>query len=115
MQTVVFGGDHDDLPIEAAPLRSKSPSDFKGLCPHCQSSSSLHFEGSTNPFPDITSMELDTVVEHGLLYTQKLIEAGVSVEFHLFRAAPHGFIFSKTLLTDWAREEYARVLEGAMI
>lgn len=57
---------------------------------------------------DISICELDSLVNHGVEYSKLLLEAGVSVETHIWRGTIHGFV---TLLPDAevtgrARAEY---------
>lgn len=97
-QRMLYGGNQPELPVEAAPLRSTNLEDFQGLCPHY-----------------IISAEIDSLVENGILYSHRLLQAGVRLEFHLFKGAPHAFGLFGTSLSKVSQNEYLRVLPAAMV
>ncbi|KAL8291579.1 hypothetical protein RQP46_002557 [Phenoliferia psychrophenolica] len=91
-QRLVFGSDHETLPLHGAPLRSTNAEDFKGLPPHY-----------------IAAGELDSLVDHSVTYANLLQAAGVSTELHVWRGAVHGFIHP-----GWATS-YAQRAIGCML
>ncbi|KAK4056387.1 hypothetical protein OIO90_002530 [Microbotryomycetes sp. JL221] len=87
----VYGG--AEPPIEAAPLRSDNPEiDFAGYPPFY-----------------INSCELDSLGDHGIALTNKLLAAGVSVEFHQYRGATHAFS-SLMPMSNLAQSLYAELV-----
>lgn len=113
---MLYGGNQPELPVEAAPLRSTNLEDFQGLCPHCEHlMKAVQGRLFTMKFLDIISAEIDSLVENGILYSHRLLQAGVRLEFHLFKGAPHAFGLFGTSLSKVSQNEYLRVLPAAMV
>jgi acetyl esterase/lipase len=66
---------------------------------------------------DITSAELDSLAEHGLAYSQKLSDAGVSNHVKVWKGACHAFMTLQagSDIAEQSRQDYLRVFLKALI